>query len=49
MNIDRLRNIKNDVEFTQRLLSEKSVFCLPAKVSDEEDDEDHILTRRNSR
>lgn len=31
VNIDRLRNIKNDVEFTQRLLSEKSVFCLPAK------------------
>ncbi|XP_028392036.1 tyrosine aminotransferase-like [Dendronephthya gigantea] len=31
INIDKLTGIKDDVEFTQLLMSEQSVFCLPAK------------------
>lgn len=27
------QNIKDDVDFTEKLVSEQSVFCLPAKVS----------------
>ncbi|XP_028392037.1 tyrosine aminotransferase-like [Dendronephthya gigantea] len=31
INIDKLTGVKDDVEFTQLLMSEQSVFCLPAK------------------
>ena len=31
--VEQLRGINNDVEFTQILMSEQSVFVLPAKVS----------------
>ena len=31
--VEQLNGINNDVEFTQSLMSEKSVFVLPAKVS----------------
>lgn len=34
LNLDRLENIKDDVDFTQQLMSEQSVFCLPAKCFD---------------
>lgn len=31
VNVDRLKDIKDDVHFTECLMSEQSVFCLPAK------------------
>ena len=31
--MERFPEYKNDVEFTEALVTEQSVFCLPAKVS----------------
>jgi hypothetical protein len=33
LNVEKLSGINNDVEFTQLLMSEQSVFVMPAKVS----------------
>lgn len=33
LDMDHFPGIKNDMEFSQALIKEKSVFCLPASVS----------------
>lgn len=32
INMDNFPDFKNDVEFTEQLVTEQSVFCLPATV-----------------
>ncbi|CAG8609582.1 12555_t:CDS:10, partial [Acaulospora morrowiae] len=32
INIDEFRDIKNDVEFSEKLLEEESIMCLPGKI-----------------
>ena len=33
MDVARWPDIKDDLDFVEKLISEQSVFCLPAKVS----------------
>jgi len=33
INVEEFKDIKNDVEFSEKLVQEESVLCLPGKVS----------------